>query len=468
MKAFIDKINLFNCKTLPRKVFTFYFVALMLGAALLMIPAARVPTEEPMTFINAAFTAASAFSNAGLAIYNTGQYFSTFGEIVILILMQVGGLGLITLKVLFFLFLGKKIGLKDRISVTSERGDGKNGGTVALIKTAIICIFAIEGIAAILYSLRYYFVYFDNPIFDRSILKVIYHGIFASVSAVNNGGIDIFGGNSLEMFAGDYYIQILTMICLIIGGLGFPIFYDVRNFIVCKKEKTKFHLSYFSKFILRVYFAIAIVGVAVLFAIELSSGTLLYDASIPLTQRIFYIIFNSFSARNAGFATINMNEFAPGSQIILALLMWLGSAPASTGGGIRVTTFYICILAIIAHSKNKKEVTFLGRRIPEDTVSRSLVVAFISQILVFVASIIIITCSPNITFMQAFFEACSAFGVTGLTLGITTSLDFVGKVTIIILMFTGQLGVSNVLLMWSENKQSIEKTTLPEEDILIN
>ena len=458
MKAFLYKINLFNCKTLPRKVFTFYFTALMIGALLLMLPIARTTGKEPTTFINAAFTAASAFSNAGLSVYNTGQYFSLFGEMVILILMQAGGLGLMTIKVMFFLFLGKKIGIKDRISVTSERGDGKNGGTVALIKTALICVFVIEGIATILFTLRYYFCYFDNPIFDRNIFKVIYQGVFASVSAVNNGGIDILGGNSLEMFANDYFIQTLTMICLIIGGLGFPIFYDVRNFIVCKKEKTKFHLSYFSKFVLRIYFGIAIIGIAVLFSIELTIGT----------QRIFYIIFNSFSARNAGFYTVNMNKFAEGSQIVLALLMWIGSAPASTGGGIRVTTFYICILSIIAHSRNKKEINFLGRRIPEETVSRSLVVAFISQILVFIASIVIVSCSNSITFLQAFFESCSAFGVTGLSLGITTSLNTLGKITIIVLMFAGQLGVSNVLLMWSNNKKHAEKTTLPEEDILIN
>lgn len=468
MKSFIEKINLFNCKTLPRKVFTFYFIAIMLGTTLLMFPFSRANNTEPITFINALFTVSSAFSNTGLTLYNTGTYFSVFGQIVLLILIQAGGLGLMTLKVMFFLFLGKKIGIKERISVSSERGNGKMGGTVDLIKTALICIFSIELIAATLFSLRYYFVYFDNPIFDNNIFKVIYQGVFASVSAVNNAGIDILGGNSLEMFANDYFIQILTIICLVIGGLGFPFFYDIRNFIVCKKEKTKFRLSYFSKFILRVYFSITLISILAIFAIELSSGTMLYDTSIPLTQRIFYVIFNSFSSRSAGYYTTNINNFAEGSKIVLALLMWIGTAPASTGGGIRVTTFFICILAIISHSKNKKDVTFLGRRMPEDTVSRSLVVAIISQILVLLASIIIVTSSNNITFLQAFFESCSAFGATGLSLGITTSLTPICKIIIVFLMFTGQLGVSNALLMWTSKKNNTDKATLPEEDILIN
>ena len=352
--------------------------------------------------------------------------------------------------------------------VTNERGNGQIRGTIDLIKTALICIFSIEAIAAILFSLRYYFAYFDNPIFDSNILKVVYHGIFASISAVNNGGIDILGGNSLEIFANDYFIQILTIICLVIGGLGFPFFYDIKNYIECKKNKTKFHLSYFSKFILRIYFSISIISIAIIFAIELASGTILYDKSIPVTQRIFYVIFNSFSARSAGFYTTNTNNFAEGTKIVLALLMWIGSAPASTGGGIRVTTFFICVLTIIAYSKNKKEITFLGRKITEETVKRSLVVAFISHALVLIVSIIITSSINEINFLQAFFESCSAFGVTGLSLGITTSLNTISKLSIVFLMFTGQLGVSNALLMWSSQKNYDTKTTLPEEDILIN
>lgn len=468
MKDFLDKINLFNCKTLPRKVFTFYFTAIMLGTILLMLPISRNSGTEKISFIDSLFTVSSAFSNTGLTLYNTGTYFSLFGQIVILLLIQAGGLGLMTLKVMIFLFLGKKIGLKERISVTNERGDGKMGGSINLIKTALIGIFTIELIAAILFSFKYYFSYFDHPIFDKNIFKVIYQGIFASISAVNNGGIDILGGNSLEMFANDYFIQIVTILCLIIGGLGFPFFYDVRNFIISKKQKTKFHLSYFSKFILRVYFSISIIGILIILIIELSSGTLLYNNDISLIQRLFYIIFNSFSARNAGFYTTDINNFAEGSKIVLALLMWIGSAPASTGGGIRVTTFFICVLALISYSKNKKEVTFLDRRIPEDTVVKSLTVAFISQILVLGVSIIIVSTIDNISFLQAFFESCSAFGVTGLSLGITTSLNIISKIAIILLMFTGQLGVSNAILMWSRKKNYTEKATLPEQDILIN
>ena len=148
--------------------------------------------------------------------------------------------------------------------------------------------------------------------------------------------------------------------------------------------------------------------------------------------------------------------------------MWIGAAPASTGGGIRVTTFFICILAIIAYNKNKREVTFLERRIPEDTVLKSLIIAFISQTMLIISSILLISNLQNISFLQAYFESCSAFGTTGLTLGITTQLNSICKIIIIFLMFVGQLGVSSTILLWSNKKTYTEKTTLPEQDILIN
>ena len=204
MKAFIDKINIFNCKTLPRKIFTFYFIAILLGTFLLMLPISRKPNQESISFINALFTASSAFSDTGLTILNTGTYFSLFGQIIILLLIQIGGIGLMALKVLLFLFLGKKIGIKERMFAASERGSGKLGGTIDLLKAGLICIFSVEIIAAILFSLRYYFVYFDNPIFDGNIGKVIFQGIFAAISSTNNAGFDILGGaNSIELFAGD-------------------------------------------------------------------------------------------------------------------------------------------------------------------------------------------------------------------------------------------------------------------------
>ena len=469
MKEFINKINLFNCKTLPRKIFTFYFIALLLGSCLLLLPISRNQGTTPLSFLDAIFTASSAFSTTGLSLYNTGTYFSLFGQTIILILLQIGGLGLMTIKVLLFLFLGKKIGIKERISATNERGNGAVGGSVDLLKSAIITIFSIELIAALLFSLRYYFTYLNNPYFDGNIFKILYAGLFSAASSVNNAGVDIFGGaTSISMFANDYFIQILTMICFILGGLGFPVLCDIRNFFVCKKEKKKFKLSYFSKFVLRIYFSIALIAIISVFAVELSSGTILYDTSKPLMQRIFYVIFNTFSTRNTGFATIDMNEFATGTQIIFSILMWIGAAPASTGGGVRVTTFFICILALLSYSKNKKEVSFLDRKIPDNTVTKSLLVVFVSQILVLVAAIILVTSSSEITFMQAFFESCSAFGTSGLSLGITSSLNAVSKITILLLMFIGQIGVSSTILMWSNKKTYNSTQTLPEQDILIN
>lgn len=469
MKKFIDKINLFNCKTFPRKIFTFYFIAILLGTILLLLPISRNNPQDSLSIIDAIFTASSAFSDTGLIVVNTGTYFSIFGKIVIILLIQIGGIGLMALKVLLFLFLGKKIGLQERVFVANERGSGKLGGTISLMKTSLITIFTTELVAAILLGLRYYFVYFDNPIFNHNIFNVIFQAIFTSISSTNNAGFDILGQtNSIEIFANDYYIQTIMMICLIIGGLGFPFFYDIKNYIDCKKKKEKFTPSYFTKFILRIYFSITIISILLVLTIELASGNILYDTSTSLFQRIFYIIFNTISTRSAGYATINLNNFSIGTRIVQSLLMWIGAAPASTGGGIRITTFFICILATISYSKNKKETTFLGRRIPDDTVFKSLIVAFTSQILLFITAITIVSSTNDTTFLEAYFEASSAFGTTGLTLGITTKLSVISKILIILLMFVGQLGVSSTVLMWTNKKMYTNKQTLPEEDILIN
>ncbi len=469
MKEFLNKINLFNCKTLPRKIFTFYFVFLFLGTSLLLLPISQKNGVEQVSFIDALFTASSAFSDTGLTSVAIDQQFNVFGQIIIMLLIQIGGIGLMALKVMLFLFIGKKIGLKERMFASAERGTGKLGGTVDLFKSALIGIFATELIATIILSIKFYFSYYDTPSFNGNILTTIFQALFIAISSTNNAGFDILiGDDSMAIFANDYLVQTVIMICLIIGGLGFPFFYDIKNYITCKKQKTKFTMSFFTKFVLRIYFSISLISLLIVFIIELTSGTLLYNENISLTQRIFYVIFNTVATRSAGFCTIDLNSFTQGSQVIFALLMWIGAAPASTGGGIRITTFFICILALIAYGKNRKEAVFLGRKIPEETVTKSLLVTFISQILLFTVSIIVITSSTNITFLQAYFEAASAFGTTGLTLGITPHLNVLSKLSIILLMFIGQLGVSSTILMWTSKKNNEITTTYPEEDILIN
>lgn len=468
MKEILNKINIFNCKTLPRKIFTFYFIAIAIGTILLLLPISRSNSINNISLIDAIFTASSAFSDTGLIVLNTGKDFSIFGQVVIMLLIQIGGIGLMALKILLLMFIGKKIGLKEKLIATNERGSGKIGNTYEVIKTSLIVIFITELVATILFSLRYYFKYFDTPVFDGNVFNVIFQALFAAISSTNNAGFDILGGNSLEMFANDYYIQIVTMICFIIGGLGFPLFYDIKNLIKAKIKKEKYNISFFTKFVLRVYFGIALISLILVFIIELTSGTLLYDKNIPLIQRIFYVIFNTFSTRNAGYATTNISNFAPGTQVVYSILMWIGAAPSSTGGGIRITTFFICLLALYSFSKNRNNTVFLNKAIPENTVKKSLLVSFLSQSLLIIVAIIIISSSNNISLLEGYFEASSAFGTTGLTLGITTSLSTISKIAIIFLMFIGQLGVSSTILVWSNKKNNDSTLTYPQEDIIIN
>ena len=236
MKNFLKSIKIFDGKTLPRKIFFFYFLTILIGSSLLLLPISIKEGQSTLSIIDAIFTASSAFSDTGLIVKHTGEYFTIFGQVVILLLIQLGGIGIMAVKVLFFILIGKKIGFEERLFVSSERGTGKVGGTIHLMKNALIIILSSEFIAMILFSIRYfnnYFEYFNNDIF-----QVIFTAAFSSISSINNAGFDILvNSNSLSIFANDYYIQILTIVCLVFGGLGFPVIYDIKNWNINIKNK---------------------------------------------------------------------------------------------------------------------------------------------------------------------------------------------------------------------------------------
>lgn len=466
--------GVFTGKKPPQKLFRFYFFMILLGALLLMLPISNKNHKWfDLSFIDAVFTAASAFSDTGLTINVTSEYFSFFGQLVILLLIQLGGIGLMAIKVLIMMLLHKKIGISERHLISSERGSGKVGGTMKVIVAALKTIFMIEFIAAILLGIRFYFGYFNDPSypFDGNFFTLIWHSIFHSISAVNNAGFDIIGSASLAPYAQDYFIQTIIMVCLILGGIGFPVFYDISEWVKARKKGEKHRFSTFTKFTIKIYFSVMIIGIGLVFGIELLKGGsegILYNSSYTTVQKIYYVVFHTVSTRNAGFATIDLNQFSSGSQFVFSTLMWIGASPASTAGGVRTTTFWLAILSIFSFAKGNSQVIINNRRVPSSTIAKSILVVFVAQILVVIATTLLLFIGEgNFTVIQAFFEVCSAFGTTGLTLGITAQLGFFGKIVIIILMIIGQVGVSGSLLMWNSNHEVTKKVILPEEDIII-
>lgn len=477
----------FNSNSISKKMFLYYFIIIVVGTILLLTPLSLTSytktNGEKFTLIDAIFTASSAFSDTGLVVTVTGDQFTTFGQGIILLLIQVGGIGFLTLKILIWMFLGKKIGLKERMLLNSERGSAKFGSTVELIKTAIAVIFILQIIGIIVLTTYFYFVDIPETNNFMNFGSSLWHGIFHSISAINNAGFDITGNSSLTPYQAHYFVQIFIMFLFISGGVGFPVIYDIRCWIKNKrlKEDTKFKFSLFTKISMSAYAAVALIGLALAFSFEMlqpeiidGGYTFWHNPAMSTGDKIMGLVFNTFSTRNAGFATMDLAELSDPTLFVYSLMMFIGSAPASTAGGIRTTTIAICFLTVKMVAKGRDKVRVYGKEIHNKIVINALVVFFIAFLLVTGATFLVtmfmvqLSTHADVSFITIWFEVASAFGTTGLSLGITPDLTPMSQIILIIVMFIGQLGVSGTLLVWiSSDNRMTDNFHLPEEDIII-
>lgn len=454
----------------PAKViFRVYFMTVMAGTLLLLLPWARQPGTESMSFLDALFTATSAFSDTGLTLEVTSTYFSFFGQLIIILLIQVGGIGIMAVRILIILLLGKKLSISQRYLAKSERGSVKAGGIVKLMKQALTIILTGELIVAILFIARFMTMYYTNPAypFHGDFWATVWSGIFHSISAFNNAGFDIMGPTSLTLFKNDYFIQTLVVLGLVIGGLGFPVLADMVEYLKAKFKGNDFHWSLYTKLSIRLYFLFFVIGLLGVAWIELAQGTLWSNPEYTLIEKIFYLVFHTFSTRNAGYATVDLNIFNHATLLIFIALMWIGANPSSTGGGIRTTTFGLILLSLGSLMGGKHRVRVMDREIPKETVDRAYAVMSLTIIIITLATIVVAATTPSASIVQSLFEAVSAFGTTGLSLGITASLSSAGKIAIILLMIIGQLGVTTTLLLWNDEAHPKDAFIVPQEDIII-
>lgn len=478
---------IFVGNTRPRQMFNLYFCTLLIATILLMTPIATIKGQ--WNFLPALFTASSAFSDTGLTVKNTANDFTFFGQLIILILIKFGGIGLITVKlaILSLFAFNRNTSLKERLLMQGERGSNKLGTTIDVLKIGIMVMTITEFLGAIVLFLYFYFVPISGIEYGTQNITGYYNhlwialwaGIFHSISAVNNAGFDIVGSSSLAPFQSDYFVQWIFIIEFVIGGIGFPVYYDLYHWFKNKTYNKKFRFSLFTKLTLITYFLVAIFGVASVMFIEYFSRNVIPTKGqnpifkdLPITNALMAIFFNTMSTRNAGFYTIDLNKFHIASQMIQSLMMWIGSSPASTAGGIRTTTLAIILLTIFNIARGRNDVFVFKRKIPNQTVRMSFVVATLGTILVFL-SVMIITIenvflnkNTGITFTQVIFDVASAFGTTGLSLFDNAKLGIFSQLSLIFIMFVGQLGVSTTVLAWSDRKAKPTIGRL-EENILI-
>ncbi|WP_339041095.1 TrkH family potassium uptake protein [Spiroplasma endosymbiont of Apeira syringaria] len=478
---------IFVGKTRPRQMFNLYFFTLLVWTILLMTPIAT--TKGQWNFLPALFTASSAFSDTGLTVKSTANDFTFFGQFIILILIKFGGIGLITVKlaILSLFVFNRHTSLRERLLMQGERGSNKLGKTIDVLKIGIIVMTITECLGAIVLFLYFYFVPIsgieyglnNNTGYYNHILLALWSGIFHSISAVNNAGFDIVGITSLEPFQSDYFVQWIFIIEFVIGGIGFPVYYDLYHWIKSKTHGKKFRFSLFTKLTLITYFLVAILGVSSVMFIEYFSRNVITPSrqepifkNLSTSDAIMAVFFNTMSTRNAGYYTVDLNKFHLASQMIQSLMMWIGSSPASTAGGIRTTTLAIILLTIFNIARGRNDVFVFKRKIPNKTVRMSFIVGTLGFILVFVSVMIItienvfLTDNSDMTFAQVIFDVSSAFGTTGLSLFDNSKLGIFSQLSLIFVMFVGQLGVSTTVLAWSDRKS---KPTISrvEENVLI-
>jgi trk system potassium uptake protein TrkH len=432
------------------QILAFGFASLILiGAILLTLPAASRDGQS-VGFLNALFTATSAVCVTGLVVVDTYTQYSLFGQLVILALIQMGGLGIMTMATLIFLIIGKKITLRERLVMQEALNQLTLAGVVKLTRYIILTTIIFEGTGAFLLSLRFTKIY--------GLSRGIYYGIFHSVSAFNNAGFDLIGKfRSLTPFVEDPLINIVVMSLIIFGGLGFSVLYDIfttRNF-----QKLSLH----SKVVLTTTAILLSAGFLVFYILEYSNPKTL--GALSPFGKVLAAAFQSVTPRTAGFNTLNLPDLTMPSKYFTIFLMFIGASPGSTGGGIKTSTFATIIMMIYTVIASKEDVEIYQKRVPLDNIFKAVAIAIIALLLVFTTSLLL-TITEQADFLEILFETTSAFGTVGLSLGITPDLSSVGKIFIILTMFVGRVGpLTLALALASRKKKAILK--YPEERILV-
>lgn len=441
--------NLFT----PARVLVLGFSLLILiGALLLTLPEAT-RDGQGLSFLNAMFTATSAVCVTGLVVVDTGTTFTTFGQLVILALIQVGGLGFMTFATLIAIMLGKRVTFKERLVLQEALNQVSPAGVVRLARYVLLFTFVFEAMGALILSFRWSF--------DLGWERALYYGIFHAVSAFNNAGFDLFGNfMSLTGYSGDMTVNVTIMLLIITGGLGFTVLADLYSH---KREHKKFSLH--TKLVLEATAILIGLGAVFILAIEFSNPKTL--GALPLPVKVLASFFQSVTTRTAGFNTLNLPDLRDTTLIFMIALMFIGASPGSTGGGVKTTTFISVVLSVLSTFKGEEQISVKGRTLPREVVKKAVAIITMATLLIFVV-VSLLTLTEKADFLTLLFEVTSAFGTVGLSLGVTPHLTIIGKIAIMLTMFTGRVGPLTLGFALSRKIQGAQVSMkYPEEKIII-
>ena len=434
-----------------------FLIVIILGTLLLCLPISSSNGEQ-VSFVDALFTATTSTCVTGLVVTPTVTSWSIFGQIVILLLIQIGGLGVITIMSVIMILLHKKMGLSDRLLLQDAFNLNTLSGLVGFVNKVVIGTFIIEALGALLYMSVFV------PDFGA---KGIWISIFTSVSAFCNAGIDIIGNNSLCDYALNPIINIVTCLLIIIGGIGYIVWWDIiRVLKLASRKRFKLfrELTLHSKITITTTFILIFVGAFLIFAFEFNNAKTIKD--FTLLQKIEVSIFQSVTTRTAGFATLPQENLSNASSIICLLLMFIGGSPVGTAGGIKTVTFAILLVSAFSSIRNNNDTELFGRRLTTQIVSKAVAITCMSFIIMFTATVLL-SAVTDANALDIVYETVSATATVGLTRNLTATLDVIGKVIIIITMYLGRVGPISLAIAFNRKKLNKNIIKNPVEDICV-
>ena len=457
MKEFILKFRKSTSKLNPSQMMVVGFAAVILiGAILLSLPIAT-QTGERTSFLDSLFTATSAVCVTGLVVVDTATHWNFFGQIVIIILIQTGGLGFMTITTLFSLIVKKRINLKERLLIQESLNQIDLSGLVKLTRYILLMTFVIEGLGALILSTVF--------IPQFGFIRGSWYSIFHAISAFCNAGFDLMGNvtgpySSLMYYVNNTTITLAISALIILGGLGFPVILD----IVKNKKISKLNMH--SKIVLISTSILIVVGMLFIFIVEYKNvGTL---GNLSLKGKILASLFQSVTIRTAGFATIDLTILHQATLFIMMIFMFVGASPASTGGGVKTTTIAVLILTVKSFLLGKEDIEVFGRRITSSTVRKSVGIFFVGVLAVLTGILLIVLIEPEFDLLEASFEVVSALATVGLSIGGSSNLTSIGKLLIVIYMFMGRVGLLTIFLaLVAKNTVNKQQIRYPEGRIIV-
>ncbi len=438
-------------KSTTRLIASGFALIILVGALLLTMPVSNRSGQG--NFLNSLFTATSATCVTGLVVADTYQNWTTFGQVIILCLIQVGGLGFLTLGAFISVLLKKRIGLQQREQLHESVNTLEIAGVVRLVKKIVVGTVIIELTGAILLAFRFI------PRFG--VARGIYFSVFHAVSAFCNGGFDLMGVNeeysSLVAFEGDVVVNLVIVTLILVGGIGFIVWDDVM------RNKWRFHKYLLhSKIVIATTLILTVVG-TILFLFTENQAS--FAGMSPL-EKLLGALFSSVTPRTAGFNTVDTAALSNAGKIITVVMMFIGGSPGSTAGGVKTTSIVVLLFYAGAMVLNREDINLFGRRLTEDVVKKANAVVIINFSLAIIAAVIIMTLQPLLNFEDVIFEVLSAIGTVGMTTGVTRSMCAVSRIVLIVLMYCGRLGSLSFALIFAQKKTSAS-VRQPQEKIIV-